>query len=198
MNKKLEIGKFELSKVKFNSNKGLDVNWFDLNCKDDLYSVSSDGQPSEDYTNKLNELKEVFAYSLGLNNGWDFSREKLRTDIDSLKEALDAWNEEVDRVNITGVVVVGSDSTKGIKITGSIKTELGAIGLASPTIRFDSIITNSVEDEIFIGDMAKNIFEELEKEVWAFIYQSKRGGELFPAEEIPSGLNGVVKMSKVG
>lgn len=199
MNKKLEVKDFELVKVKFNSANGLDISWFDLNQKNDLYNVSSDSQPSNDYLEKVNELKEIFAYSLGLHNGWDFSRENVRNDMDVLKKAISLWNEEVDRVKISGLVVVGADAGKGIKITGSLKTELGVIGLSSPTIRFDSEITNCNSDLIFLGDMAQKVFNDLQKEVWSFIYKGKRGGELFPeTEKIEGGLNGVVKMQKVG
>lgn len=198
MNKKLELKNFELKKVKFNAKKGLEIDWFDLNQRNDLYSVDSDSKPSDDYITALNPLKEVFAYALQLNNGWDFSREHNRQNDELLKKAKQFWNDENERINVSGLVVVGAGESKGIKITGSLQTELGTIGLSSPTIRFDSEITNSVDELIMIGDLAESAFKEIEKEVWSFIYQSKRGGELFGSESVEGGLNGVVKMSKVG
>lgn len=198
MNKKLELKNFELKKVKFNAKKGLEIDWFDLNQRNDLYSVDSDSKPSDDYVTALNPLKEVFAYALGINNGWDFSREHNRKNDEVLVKAKQFWNEENERITVSGLVVVGAGETKGIKITGSLQTELGTIVLSSPTIRFDSEITNSVDELIMIGDLAESAFKEIEKEVWSFIYQSKRGGELFDSGDIQGGLNGVVKMSKVG
>lgn len=198
MNKKLELKNFELKKVKFNAKKGLEIDWFDLNQSNDLYSVDSDSKPSDDYVTALNSLKEVFAYALQLNNGWDFSREHNRKNDEVLKKTIQFWNEENERITVSGLVVVGAGETKGIKITGSLQTELGTIGLSSPTIRFDSEITNSVDELIMIGDLAESAFKEIEKEVWSFIYQGKRGGELFDSGEVQGGLNGVVKMSKVG
>lgn len=198
MNKKLDVKDFELTKVKFNAKKGLEIDWFDLQKTNDLYHVSSDSAPSEDYLNKLEEFKEIFAYSLGLNNGWDFSREHNRKNDEDLKSAMNYWLDEIERCHVTGIVVVGAGETKGIKIMGSLETDLGTVGLTSPLIRFTDSVTNCNDMEIPIGGNAEDIFKELQIEVWSFIYQSKRGGELFPAEEMQSGLDGVVKMSKVG
>ena len=179
MNKKLEIKDFELQKVKFTAKKGLEIDWFDLNRKNDLYNVDSDSQPSEDYINALNGLKEVFAYSLGLNNGWDFSRENNRKNDDNLKKSIQSWNDEIERCTVNGLSVVGVGETKGIKIMGSLKTDLGVVGLTSPIIRFDSEFVNSVDTTIMIGDLAETAFTKIQIEVWAFIYKDKRGGELF-------------------
>lgn len=198
MNKKLELKNFELKKVKFNSKKGLEIDWFDLNHRNDLYSVDSDSKPSEDYLNALNPLKEVFAYALGLNQGWDFTREHNRKNSEVLQKAIQFWNDEVERITISGLVVVGSGESKGIKITGSLETDLGTIGLSSPMIRFDAEIVNSVDELVSIGNLVETAFNEINKEVWSFIYQGKRGGELFGSEPVESGLNGVVTMSKVG
>ena len=198
MKNKLSLADFELKKVKFNAKKGLEIDWFDLNQRNDIYSVDSDSKPSDDYITSLNPLKEVFAYALGLNEGWDFSREHNRQNDELLKKTIQFWNDENERITVSGLVVVGAGESKGIKITGSLQTELGTIGLSSPTIRFDSEITNSVDELIMIGDLAESAFKEIEKEVWSFIYKSKRGGELFGNEPIESGLNGVVTMSKVG
>lgn len=198
MNKKLDLKDFELKKVKFNAKKGLEIDWFDLNQRNDLYSVDSDSKPSDDYLNALTPLKEVFAYALGINNGWDFSREHNRQNDELLKKAKQFWNDEVDRINVTGLVVVGVAESKGIKIIGSLQNELGTVGLPSPIIRFDSEITNSVDELIMIGDLAESAFNEIQKEVWSFIYQGKRGGELFGDAPTEGGLNGIVKMQKVG
>jgi hypothetical protein len=199
MSKNVAVKDFELHKIKFNAKKGLDIEFFDINSPNELWSVSSDSQPSEDYINALNELKEVFAYSLSLNNGWDFAREHNRKNEEALKKARQFWLDEIERCSVTGLTVVGAGDSLGIKISGSLKTELGVVGCASPTIRFDVDVVNSIDESVMIGDLAETAFNKIREEIWMFIFKGKRGGELFPAEEkIESGLNGVVTMSKVG
>lgn len=195
MKNKLELKFFELKKVKFNAKKGLIVSFFDIENPNELWNCDSDGQPHEDYHIALNQLKEVFAYSLGLNNGWDFAREHNRKNTESLDKARKFWDEEVERCAITGLTSVGAGESLGIKVSGSLKTDLGVVGLASPKIEFEDSFNNSVDDMIMIGDLAETAFLKIQEEVWKFIFQGKRGGELFPAEEVQSGLN--VTMSKV-
>lgn len=198
MSKLVPVKDFELAKVKFNGKKGLDIQFWDLNNPNELWSVSSDSIPSDDYHKALSQLKEVFAYSLGLSGGWDFAREHTRKNEDALKKARMFWHDEIERCNVTGLTVVGSADSKGIKISGSLQTELGTVGCASPTIRFDANITSTTDEPLMIGDLAETAFSMIQNEIWMFIFKGKRGGELFPAEEVESGLNGVVKMSKVG
>jgi hypothetical protein len=199
MSKKVDVKNFELQKVKFNAKKGLIINFFDINSPNDLWNVDSDSQPSEDYLNAINALKEVFAYSLQLNNGWEFARENNRKNDDALKKSIQFWNEEVERCNVTGLSVVGVGDSKGIKISGSLKTDLGVVGLTSPIIRFDSFVTNSIDEDVMIGDLAETAFVKIQLEIWSFIFAGKRGGELyFPESEKPvSGLN-ITKLEKVG
>ena len=197
MSKIVALKDFELQKVKFNSKKGLDIQFWDLSSQNELWSVSSDSSPSSDYYIALNLLKEVLAYSLGLNNGWDFSRENNRKNEEALKLAIVSWQEEIERCNVTGLTVIGSSDSKGIKISGSLQTELGVVGLPSPTIKFNSEITNSVDELIMIGELAETAFNKVQEEIWKFIFKGKRGLELFPSEQEESGLQ-VPKLTKVG
>jgi len=198
MNTKLEAKSFELQKVKFNAKNGLVISWFDINKPNDLYSVDSDSQPHEDYGTKLDALKEVFAYSLGLNNGWTFARENNRHNDESLKASIRFWKDEIERITISGVSVVGVGSSKGIKISGSLKTDLGVVGLSSPIIRFESEFIDSIDETVMIGDLAETVFSAIEAEIYLFIYKGRRGGELFNSEAPVSGLNGAITLSKVG
>lgn len=198
MKKSVVYKDFELHKVKFNAKKGLEIEFYDVNEPNDLWKVNSDSQPSEEYVGVLNELKEVLAYSLGLNNAWDFAREHNRKNEDALKKAQLLWKDEIARCNVTGITVVGVEDSKGIKISGSLGTDLGVVGLPSPIIRFEDDIVNSVDATILIGEMAQTVFEKLQAEVWMFIFKNKRGGELFPADESESGLNVTPEMKKVG
>lgn len=198
MNLKLEVSKFELQHVKFNAKKGLVIDFYDVSTPNDLYSVDSDGQPHEDYHNALNKFKEVLAYSLGLNNGWDFSSEHNRKNEDNLKKSMLFWNDEIERCSVNGLTLVGSGDKRGIKIAGSLKTELGVVGLASPIIRFDSEFVNSIDETVMIGDLADFSFKTLQEEVWKFVFKQKRGGELFPIEEDDAPKGGLnVTMQKV-
>lgn len=214
MGKLVPIKDFELQKVKFEGKKGLYFEFFDISQPDFLWKGSADQIPSEEYVAALNELKEVLAYSLSLNNGWDFAREHNRKNDEQLKKAQLFWNEEIARCNITGISVVGDEENRGIKISGSLVTDLGTVGLASPIIRFEDSFNNSVDTEIMIGDLAELAFKKIQEEVWMFIFKGKRGGGQinFPdgndaenmQEEKPekptSGLNisKVPKMERVG
>jgi len=184
MNKKLEAKNFELNKVKVNSKRGLSIEFYDLTQKNDVYSVESDSVPHDDFFDKLDELKEVLAKSLGLLSGWDFARENNRKNDEKLKEAIVYYNEEIQRCNVTGISLVGQGDLEGVKISGSIQCELGTVGLASPTIKFN-------EEEVGIGEMAKRIIDELQVEVWMFIYKGKRSDDLFNQkdEQKVDGLN---------
>jgi hypothetical protein len=201
MGKVVSVKDFELHKVKFNAKKGLDIEFFDKSQPNELWSVSSDGQPNQDYLDGINSLKEVFAYSLGLSGGWDFAREHNRKDHELLKKAQLFWKQEIDRCIVNGITVIGSDENddKGIKIAGSLKTDLGVVGLPSPIVRWDDSFNNSVDEIVMIGDLAEIAFKKIQEQVWLFIFKGKRGGELpFPDAEKPiSGLN-ITKLEKVG
>lgn len=177
--KKLDFKHFELRHLKLNSKGGLIVDWFDLNQKNDLLSVDSDSIAHEDLTNKLKELKSIFAESLGLLKGWDLARENNNKNEEKLREAIRGWNEEVDRCNVSGFTL----TDKGIKISGSLDCDGIKIGLASPLVKFEN-------EDSDLGLKAKEILEVLTKEVWSFIYAGKRDTDLFnQKEEKKSGLN---------
>lgn len=208
MSKVVPVKDFELQFVKSKGKKGLDVDFFDKSRPNELWSVSSDGQPTDELIAALNDFKEVLAYSLGLNNGWDFAREHNRKNDELLKKAQLFWKDEIERCVVSGITVVGSEENEnmGVKIAGSLKTDLGVVGLPSPIIRFEDTFNNSVDEVVVIGDLAEIAFNKLQEHIWLFIFKGKRGGELdFPEEtekpENPvSGLNiaPAHKMEKVG
>lgn len=193
MKKSLDLNKFDLKKVKA-SQKGLSAEWFDLNSTNELFSVESDSTPSEDLFNCMNELKEFFANSLGITTGWDFARDHVKANEERLKEAIRCRAEQLDRINITGVVFVGSGESEGIKITGSLKCGNGTVGLSSVALRFN-------EEDEFNGDELKAVCDKITVEAWYFIFKGKRGHDLFTGledeePEFPkSGLNVMQKVS---
>lgn len=202
MSKVVPIKDFELQFVKSKGKKGLDIDFFDKSQPNELWSVSSDGRPAEELVAALNDFKEVLAYSLGLHNGWDYAREHNRKNDEHLKKAILSWKLEIDRCSVSGITVVGSEEndSMGVKIAGSLKTDLGVVGLPSPIIRFNDTFNNSVDEIIMIGDLAESAFNKIQEQVWFFIFKGKRGGELeFPEAEKPvSGLNITSTLNKVG
>lgn len=204
MSKVVPVKDFELQFLKSKGKKGLDIDFFDKSQPNELWSCSSDGQPTDELFSALNDFKEVLAYSLGLNNGWDFAREHNRKNDELLKKAQLSWKLEIERCIVSGITVVGSvdNDNMGVKIAGSLKTDLGTVGLPSPIIRFEDTFNNSIDEVVMIGDLAETAFKKLQEHVWLFIFKSKRGGELdFPDEEVKekptSGLN-ITKLEKVG
>lgn len=177
MSKVVPVKDFELQMVKFAGKKGLEVDYFDLSNPNKLWTVNSDTQPSDDYVNALNQFKEVFAYALGLNNGWDFAREFNRSNDELLRKAKNFWLDEIDRVKILGVNLVGGEDNRGVQITASLQSDLGAFKIPnSVIIRFSSEIINSIDETIMIGDLAETAFNAVQSEVWLFVFKDKRGG----------------------
>lgn len=180
MNKKLELKNFNLRHLKLNTKGCPQIDWFDLTQANELFSVESDSQPHEDLVEKLNELKSVFAESLGLLAGWNFARENNRKNEEKLQEAVRFYNEEIMRCKVTGVTI----TDKGIKISGSLVCDEGTVWLSSPLVKFEN-----EDKEITIGETAKVIVEALQIEVWKFIYSGKRASDLFSDQKDESGLN---------
>lgn len=177
MTKKLALKDFELRHLKLNTKGCPQIDWFDLTQTNELFSVESDSQPHEDLVDKLNELRAVFAESLGLLDGWNFARENNRKNEEKLQEAVRNYNEEILRCKVSGLTV----TDKGIKISGSLICEEGTVGLASPLVKFEN-------EESEIGVTAKAIVEALQIEVWKFIYDGKRATDLFTEQPDQSGL----------
>lgn len=185
MTKKLSVKDFELRHLKLNSKGQPTIDWFDLTQTNELFSVESDSQPHEDLVNKLNELRTVFAESLGLLKGWNFARENNRKNEEKLAEAVRNYNEEILRCKVSGVTI----TDKGVKISGSLICDEGTVSLSSPLVKFEN-----EDDEIVIGILAKEIVADLQIEVWKFIYAGKRASDLFSEQEDESGLNNTEEM----
>lgn len=179
MNKKLELKNFELRHLKLSSKGCLTIDWFDLTQKNDLLSVESDSQPHEDLVEIIKELKPMLAESLGILSGWDFAREHLKKNEETLGEAMKCYYKEIERCNVSGLTV----TEKGIKISGSLVCESGTVGLASLLIRFEVD-----EEETDLGLACKSVVDALTVEVWKFIYAGKRANDLFGSGEDKSGL----------
>lgn len=167
MKKQLEVKNFDLVKLKVNSKGGLNVSFYEKGNNNELFLVESDNQPHPDFTEKLAQLKEVFALSLGILDGWSFARENNRKNDEVLRDAMRLYKEEIERCNVTGLVLVGKDQYLGLKLTGSLKCIVGSVGLASPNIRFDG-------EELGVEAQSKILFEDIQKEVWLYLFKNKK------------------------
>lgn len=167
MKNKLELKNFELVKVKKNAKGGLDVSYYEKDNNNELFSVESDNAVHPDFSAKLDEFKELFASSLGILQGWDFARENNRKNDEKLAEAVRCYKEEINRVSVSGLVLVGKDQYLGVKVTGSLKCVSGNVGLSSPNIRFES-------DNVGVEENAESLFYELQQEVFMYVFKSKK------------------------
>lgn len=182
--KQLALNQFDLQKVKLNTKKGLDVSWYHRGNNNDLLSVESDSGPHEDFFNKLDDLRELFATVNETLHGWNHSRENNRKNDEALQAAIRGYNEEVLRWKLSGVLFRGGGDNEGIVLTGSRVIESGNVGQTSPLIKFVG--------ELGIEDRARVLATELIEEVWKYVYKGKRGNDLFNStekKEDESGLN---------
>lgn len=179
--RKIEYQNFDLQKVKV-SKDGLDIHFFEKGGTGDKHLVECTGQPHPDFTNALEKLKTYFAMRIGLLKGWDFAREELRGDSDKLKEAIAGYNAEVERCSVSGIVFVGSDQLSGIKITGSLKCEMGAVGMATPNITFAS-------DKLGYENDVDELCETIKSETYLYHFKNKRAQQdlLDQVEEAENG-----------
>ena len=181
--KKLTHEEFDLQRVKTNSKKGLDISFWGKGNNNDLFKVESDNAPHPDLTNKLAEFKELFAISMETVDGWILARENTRKNDEALKEAIQGYNDEINKYHVSGVILVGKEDSLGIRVTGYRKTESGSVGMASPAIRFTDAETN-------INKKAVDLFDEIQREVWAYVFMNKKAQlDIFAEKENESGLN---------
>ena len=183
MSRKVILEKFELRSVKLNNKKGLDVSFFDLDYTNKLLEEKSNNKASIDFYNAFNQLKEVFAYSLGYHNGWNFARENNRKNEDVLKKSILFWKDEIDKFAISQVTLMGVSNSLGIKINGTMKTELGFVKVTSPVIRFDSDVNDANDESIMLGDLAETAFNQIQLEVYYYCMTNKTDGEFHFTED---------------
>lgn len=178
--RKIEYQNFDLEKVKL-SKDGIDISFYEKGGTSDKHSVECVGQPHPDLTGALDKLKIYFAKRIGLLTGWDFAREQLRDDLDKLKQAKDGFDNEVERVKVSGITFVGSAQLKGVKITGSLKCDLGSVGMATPNITFSS-------DKLGYEGEVEELCELIKKETYLYHFKQKRAQQdlLNQAEEAES------------
>lgn len=125
-----------------------------------------DVKPHPDLQAKMNELQLYMATRLGLLEGWDYSRDNLKGE--KLKKAMNGHKETLERCNVNGITYLGEGETRGVTITGSIKTpKSGSVGLAVPKITFG-------KDTLGYEGEVEQICEEITDEVYNYLILRKK------------------------
>ena len=164
----LEYQHFELKSLKFNSSKGLDLIYVNLLQQNVLEEPTIKEVTHPDLNEKLDQLKLYYATKLGILEGWDFAREYVKKDTNTLQLAINHHKETIERVNVTGISFDGEGETYGVTIKGYMKfPKKGGSGLSSGKITF-GVNTLGYEDDVM------TICEEVKKEVYAYRFQNKK------------------------
>lgn len=173
---KIDLKNFDLQKLKVGK-KSIHIEFYDLNKKNDLVTIDSDSNPSDDLKLKLDLLKEVFADSLGLTEGWNHAIDNIKSNEEALKLAINKKKLLISECEISGLKLVGGEDNECIVITGSFETDYGTIGTATKPIAIDEV------------DVLSQIITDVSKEVYDFLFRGKRDNDLFNPKEDKSGLN---------
>lgn len=162
----LPRNEFNLAKFKFTKD-GIKVSHY-IKGESSHIDVEVEEKPHPDLIEKTKELQLYMATRLGLLEGWDFSREKVKSNQDDLKLAMQGHKDALERCNINGLTFLGEGETYGVTITGSIKTpKSGSVGLAVPKITFGKNDLGYEED-------VENICDEIKDEVYNFLILKKK------------------------
>lgn len=163
----IEYQEFDLIKFKITKD-GVDVTHHESGDDPGGNTKTGESQPHPDLKKKMDELKLYMATRLGLLQGWDFSSENLKGDLDLLKIALDGHKETVGRCNVNGLTFMGEGETYGVSITGSLAVPNGgSFRLAVPKITFGS-------DKLGYEQEVQEICEKIKSEVYQYRFQSKK------------------------
>lgn len=165
--RQLEYQHFDLIKVKITKD-GADVTHHESGNDAGQLTKIGEVQPHPDLQASLDELAPFMAQRIGILDGWDFSREHTKKDLEVLKMAMDGHKEAISRCNVNGITFLGDGETYGVMITGSLKLPKGgSIGMAVSKITFGKDVLG-YETEV------EEICEKIKKEVYAYRFQSKK------------------------
>lgn len=163
----LEYQHFDLAKFKV-TDKGVDVSHYDRLSNSGKNTLEGKETPHPDLQNALDKLSLYMAQRLGLLDGWDFSRDQLRGDLEKLQMAKQGHEEMVKRCHLNGFTYVGDGETRGVQFTGNVKLkDGGSVGLAVGKITFG-------KDVLGYEDDVEQLCEDVKVEVYAYRFQSKK------------------------
>lgn len=151
---------FDLRKAKVNK-EGVYVEFHEGGTDPGINKKDGDYQPHPDLQDSLDGLKNYMAQCLGILEGWDFARENLKENSDALEEAMRKYEATIDLCKVNGITILGDGESKGVKITGSLKTPGGgSTGLATPKITFgQSKLGYEVEVETLVEKVVEEVYK---------------------------------------
>lgn len=165
--RRLEYNAFDLKKFKITKD-GVDVTHHESGTEAGEITKKGEVLPHPDLQAKLDELSIYMADRLGLLEGWNFSRDQLKSSKPKLEKAIEGHDAVVQRMNPNGLTFTGEGDLAGVLITGSIRVPItGSTGLTVPKITFGKE-TLGYEKEV------EELCEEIKKEVYAYRYQGKK------------------------
>lgn len=161
----LNYEEFDLHKLK-NSGGNLQIVYFEKSGTKDSITVDSENTPHPDLTDALAALSPYCAHILQLQKGWDYAREELRENPDKLTGAVNGAKEADKLIKVSGISLSGEGQNASVKITGSLKCLNGAMGFATPLVRF----ANSA---MAIEQTIEGLCEKVRAEAYNFIFKGK-------------------------
>lgn len=181
--KPLKRDDFTLKKVKFTF-PGLNCDFYEKRVIEDSAETietnrKSKYNPHPDLVSFKNDLKHYLVKAFHLLEGYDIAEKYLKGE--QKQKAIDGKIELLQKVEVTGVSVGGSDELEGIVISGKIESNNGSkCAINTPRIVFSS-------DKLGYEKEVQSIFELLENEVYKYIFDGKSGeATLFNNPEVPS------------
>lgn len=157
---------FDLLNFKVSSD-GVDARYYNLMHRDVLQKPSSRIIPHPDLQEQMDQLKQYFSKKIGLLEGWEFARDNIK-DPETLKIAVDGYNNTIERCKITGLSFTGENEGKGVSIIGYEKfPQKGGSGISSGKILFES-------DKLGYETEVMETCEAIKKEVYAYLFQGKK------------------------
>lgn len=124
--------------------------------------------PHPDLQKALDALKLYMATRLGMLEGWDYCREHLLKDAEALEGAMAGHKTAIERCQVNGITIMGEGDTRGVKISGYLKTNKGdGTGLSVPKITFN-------EEKLGYEAEVAEICELITAEVYKYRFQAKK------------------------
>lgn len=159
---------FDMRSVKYNSKNGVEVNYFNKDTGRHENPSDAKNAPHPDFLNALKALAPHVVHILGLQKGWDHSREHIsfQDKEEALQAAVRGAKEADESFTVSGIRLSGEGKNASAKITGSLKCLSGATGLSSPLINFQNTALG-------IEQTIEKLCEKVKEETYSFLFTGK-------------------------
>lgn len=174
---------FNLSKVKLIKDGGLDVHYevtetVGSEVYTNKYHVESAKDIHPDLVKLFKRMRPIMARLFNITSFLTLiETDEFKANAKQKEKARDFADEETANIEVRGVSFSGSGDNVGVVLTGLFTFSNGQkAAINSPRIKFD-IFSFGFEDEL------EDICDNIEKEVYAFLFKGKKAQlELFGAE----------------